>query len=167
MAGNIISRLLDTNGNGTGDVEAVGKYSDGELGSTDFFIAPAAGETFIIHRMMVSYAAAKNWSADLYGKAITLTNGIKVLVEDSDGLMYELTDHTVKTNGQWAAFCYDFTLFAFGSGNDWAAVRWTFAKSGKPVILRGDYGQKLIVRLNDDFDDLVEQHFLVQGYQVI
>lgn len=167
--GAIISRLLDTVGDGSGTKTAIGKYSAGELGSTDFFIAPPAGEIFIIQRMIVSYRASKNWSSTLYGKAIDLTNGVVVTVQDDSGLLYTLTDpdHPILTNADWASYCYDFTLFAFGSGSDQAAIRWTFAKSGKSVSLTGATGDKLVVTLNDDYDDLEDHHFLVQGYRIV
>jgi hypothetical protein len=169
VAGNIISRFLDTTGDGTGNKDAILDYSAVALGAEQFMIAPAAGETFIISRMIVSYEDVKNWNSDLYGKAIALTNGIKVEVHRDGAFWYGLTDpdFPVKSNGEWASFCYDFALFAFGTGLDWASVRWTFTKSGSDVKLRGDRSERLVVTLNDDFTDLTHHHFLVQGKQVI
>jgi hypothetical protein len=119
--------------------------------------------------MLVSYADTKNWSSALYGQNIVLTNGITVDVQDDTGVLYSLTDANkpILSNGEWGGYCHDFSLHAFGIGDDWASVRWTFSKSGKPITLRGEYNERLVVTLNDDFTGLSVHHFLVQGKQVI
>ena len=170
--GAIISRALDTVGDGSGTKNAVGNYSGG---AEEFFIAPAAGEIFIIERMLVSYKAAKNWQSTLYGKDTPLTNGIKCDMQDASGTVFTLIDPDlpILSNADWAAYCYDFTLFSFGTGDDQAAIRWTFAKSGKSVRLDGAHGDKLAVTLEDDFSGsgsdsgLTDHHFVVQGYRIV
>ena len=172
--GAIISRALDTVGDGSGTKNAVGDYSGGV---EEFMIAPAAGEVFLIQRMIVSYKASASpaWQSTLYGQNIPLTNGVEVESQNSGGVNYTLTDpdHPILSNADWAGYCYDFTLFSFGSGPDQAAIRWTFAKSGSQVRLDGAHGDKLVVKLNDDFSGsgadsgLTDQHFVVQGWRIV
>ena len=157
----MFSRALDTVGNGTGTSNAVGTYAT----PTDFFIKPAAGQVFEITRMIVNVVDTVGMDADAYGNGITLTNGIKIFVADDTGDLFEITDaaNPIKTNGDWAHYCYDADIKTWGTGNEHLVVRWTFAKAGQPIVLHSTYGQKLIVRLNDTFTGLVEHNFIVQG----
>lgn len=69
-------------------------------------------------------------------------------------------------NTSWvyqAAMCYDVQLLAWGSGNDLVAARWTFANSGRPLVLRGNDGDRLELILRDDFTGLISQTFMIQG----
>lgn len=160
--GNIISQFLDLVGDGSGVNNAVGTYGS----PTDFKITPASDEIYVISRLIVSLEDTVGMDADAYGNGITLTNGIAVAVKDGSGVVDALTDptHLIKTNGAWAHYCYDTELLEWGSGNEHLVVRWTFSKSGKPLVLRGHRGEFLAVTLNDTFTGLVGHHFLVQGY---
>ncbi len=156
----ILCRYLDTNGDGTGTVDAIGDYST----VTEFYYeAPELGATF--HRMIVSIEDNGGGTISEYGNlgAGGLTNGIEVkVVDDSDTVMADLTDGLpIKSNGDWGRLCYDIDRKDWGGGNDFYQVRWTFSKSGEPVILRE--GWRLVVYLNDDFTNLVGHHFMVQG----
>jgi hypothetical protein len=160
-----LSRFADTVGDGTGTSIAVGNYSDVGLGVTDFMIAPAAGEVFQIERMIVSIEDTVGMDADSYGNGITLTNGIDVLVANDTGDLWYWTqpNHPITTNGEWAHYCYDAQLLGWGQGNEHIVVRWTFGKTGHPLVLNGNVGAKLIIRLNDDFSGLIDHGFLIQG----
>lgn len=156
--------MLDTVGDGSGTKDANGDYS-GE-GAEQFLIAPGTGEIYKIARMIGTYSDTTGFSPDEYGNLnAALTNGISMGVYDGSGIKYWLTDedNPVKTNSDWVHYCYDWTLFSYGTGNDRAGFRWTFAKSGSPVTLNGNNGEYLAVNLNDDLTGLVDQHFLVQG----
>lgn len=158
----VFSRFLDTDGDGTGTKTAVGDYSGGSLDI--FYIAPAAGEVFVIERMMISYEDTTGMQAQEYGNTGgALSVGIVVRISNDDGVVEDLTDGvTIKDNGEWGRYCYDVQLVSWGSGNEKILARWTFARHGRPIVLNGD---KLEVVLNDDFQGLLDHYFLVQGYQ--
>ena len=160
----IISQLLDTVGDGSGTLSAIGNYSGG---AEEFFIAPGAEEIFCITRMIVSLSDAGAFDADKYGNNITITNGVLLHVANDSSTLYSLIQpsHPVTTNAGWAHYCHDFTEHGFGTGNVHGTARWTFSKSGKMVVLDGALGEKLVVTLEDDYSGLVSHHFLVQGYK--
>ncbi len=160
MAKGYIYRLLDTNGDGTGSANANGDYS---VTQGIHYIEAPAGQAYYLERMLVTIKDVGAPDAGSYGNSITLTNGIGVRVRDaSDTLVVDLTaQKKVKTNGDWSTLCYDVQVVDFGTGDDYVAVRWTFAKSGLPIILRPGY--KLEVTLDDDLTGLVEHSFNVQG----
>ena len=158
-------RFLDTDGDGTGTKTAVGDYSDDPGSGVEiFYIAPPANTVYEIARIIPHVVDAGTFDSGSYGNGIDLTNGIVIRISDSSGVLVDLTDDLpVITNTDWGRLCYDVTRSTFGTGNEYLHARWTFAKSGQPVRLVGDSGHKLEVVLNDDFSDLVEQYFMVQG----
>lgn len=161
----IISRFLDTDGDGTGTKNANGNYSGA---AEEFFIAPDEGEDWTITRMLVNIADEAVMQAEEYGNlGAALTNGVKVEVHNDSGLVYSLTDpnYPVKTNAGWAAYMFDVHLLTWGSGDELLNGRWTFAKSGVPVRLRSRFGEKLVVTVNDNLTGLLNHQFLVQGYE--
>ncbi|MHC4316827.1 MAG: hypothetical protein ACYSW3_30670 [Planctomycetota bacterium] len=165
MPKKLISRVLDTVGDGSGTTDAIGNYAGGSI--EDFMIKPASDEVFVLTRMLIQVVDTTGMDADKYGNNITLTNGIHVLVTDGVGsTIMELTDpnNPIIANGDWGAFCYDVDVKTWGTGNNHLLARWTFAKSGEDVYLRGHRGEQLVVRLNDDFSGLIHHHFVVQGY---
>jgi len=164
-----IYQPLDTTGDGTGTTNANGDYSGGGLGLTEFKIAPSAGQVFSIARMVVSLEDTKTLAANLYGKDITLANGIEVQVRNAAGALYDLTSgDPVITNADWGHFCYDVQVLNFGTNpsTEHLVVRWTFAKSGQSLILDGNAGEYLAVLLNDDLTGLISHMFEVQGFRV-
>jgi len=156
-----IDRYLCTNGDGTGTKSATGDYSGAE---EIFFIQPAAGEIFLLERLIVYVVDVGAFDADKYGNDITLTNGIVLREKDDDGVIADITDGLpIKTNSHWARNCYDVAHYSYGTGNETLAARWTFSKAGSPIRLAGDENNRLEIVLHDKLDGLVEHTFLVQG----
>jgi len=168
-----VYRYLDTNGDGTGVVNARGDYS---LSEEIFYIQPAPGEIIRLERMMVLIEGNKGtFYTDGYGGiAGGLTNGIQVRVQDDNGTITDLTAGLpVLSNGMWGGLCYDAEIYPASTGNNdtYLRVRWTFARSGYPLRLVGDNNERLEVVLNDNFagvsgsKNLIEKHYFhVQGY---
>jgi hypothetical protein len=154
----LYSFLKDSGNN----VNAVGDYS----GSPESFaFAPAAGELVVLKRMLVFIEDGGAFDTGAYGNGSALSNGITVNVKNGAGLLYTLTPEAVKTNANWAGYCYDFQVQTYGAGNEYAAAVWDFSEDegGGGLALRGDSGEFLEVLLNDDFSGLVNHKFRVRG----
>lgn len=159
----VLTRFLDTNGDGTGTTNANGNYS---VTPEEFYIQPGEGYYYDIARMIVEIQDTSGMSAVDYGNiAGGLANGVSVQVVRGATTLRDLTPDPIKSNAEWASYCYDADLKTWSTGNEFLAVRWTFAKSGKPLYLSGDHSDRLVVTLNDDLTGLVEHKFLVQGTQ--
>jgi hypothetical protein len=162
MANYIVSRFADTVGDGSGLIQAVGTYAGSP---TAFKLTAAPSQHITIERMLFSMRAGTINNNDVYGPAGVLTNGISVYVTDSLGnIVYYLTDpkEPIKRLAAWAHYCYDYDTWAgLAAGEDNAAARWTFGKSGLPVELLP--GWSVNVLCEDDLDALTEHQFLFQG----
>lgn len=151
-------RFLDTNGNGTGTVNAIGDFSAAPI---DFFILPPVNVTMDIFRIIVQIVDSGPVDAGSYGNGITLTNGISLLrLEGSTILQDLMVGVPVLTNGNWGRFAFDVIDTSFGTGENYVVVRWTFNRGGAPIRL---INQSFAARLNDDFTGLNSHTFLVQG----
>jgi len=157
----LVQHLTSTGVSGGTD-DATGDYSGGQ---EIFYIQPPAGTVYRIARLLVFVRDSKV-NADDYG-AITsgLSTGIGVRTQDDSGTLIDLVDgDKVQTSAEWAHHCYDATALAWGAGNEFLTVRWTFAKSGTVLRLDGDQNERLEVTLDDDMTGLLAHQFLVQGY---
>lgn len=154
-------RFLDTKGDGTGDMSAVGDYSSGQY----LAIQPPKYEEYRLERLLVQIVDATVNRSDRYGGlAGALTNGIAIRTRTQAGDTVSLTNGVnIKSNGDWARYCYDVSFSEFASGENFVDVRWTFAKAGQPIILNGLASERLEVVLQDDLTGLVSHTFMVQG----
>lgn len=159
----LISVLASANGDGTGTSDAIGDYSSTDL---DLRVSPDDLDAFEIHRMIVSVEDVGSFDAGAYGNNITITNGIVVTAMQGATTLYTMTAFPILTNGDWASHCYDVKLSNFGQGNEIMALRWTFDKTGRPVVLDGSRAQFLNINLSDDFTGLVHHRFVVQGFYI-
>ena len=168
MAYELISRLADVDGDGTGEDSGVGDFS---TVSRLLQVTAAPGEHISINRMIVGFQGGTIANGAVYGSGSALTNGIMVYVTDANAsVQYDLTDlsHPIKANGHWAHYCYDYAVYGsdLPTGDDFAAARWTFGKTGQLVELLP--GWSFNVLLQDDFrtatTGLTVHQFLVQGF---
>ncbi len=159
----LISRRLDSIGDGTGEINATGDYS---RQPQSFSLAPGPNQTVIIARLIVGIGDSGTLDAGFYGNNTELTEGIQVGVYTGPDLSFALTDPRapIRTNAHWAFYCHDLTYHSWGSGMNYATARWTFVKTEQPLELEGVHHDRLSVTLNDDFRSLAEHSFLVQGY---
>jgi len=161
----MIYRYLDTVGDGSGTTDAIGNYAT----ATAFKITPPSDRIFVLSRMIVQVVDNGNFDADKYGNNVTLTNGLLMCVRDSnEGILLDLCDNqAIKTNAGWAAVCYDSREDAYGTGNSYLSVRWTFSKSGAGIRIDGTQGQDFAVILEDNFSTLIKHVFMVQGWSYL
>lgn len=146
-----------------GNKNAVGDYA---ATATDFYIecpGTLGAGRLDLYRMIIEVVDFGTFDSGSYGNGISLSNGISVGVHNSSGvLVLDMTDGLpIVTNVDWARQCHDVAHSSFGTGNESMSVRWTFNKAGEPISLRP--GWRLSVTLNDDFTDLIQHYFQVQG----
>ena len=163
-----IFRYLDTNGDGSGTDEVV---SDHAVTPDDYFIEcpPGSSQDYVIIRMMVYIQDTGSFDSGGYGNGSALSNGLKLLLingnESPEYTEEDLTPKPITTNGEWAGQCHDVDHQAYGQGDEYISARWTFAKSGRAILLKPGY--KLVLRANDNFTGLVKHRFHVQGFKRI
>jgi len=153
-----IFAYLDTNGDGSGVFNGIGDYSSSPA---DFFIQPPVNAVWAIERMIVSIQG--DCGRGGYGQEAALVNGIHIKTTNSAGdtLLDLDCACAIKDEFQWGALCFDVSHKETNEGNTWVFARWTFGKSGLPVVLR--HQDRLVVTLNDDFEHLSAHRFQVQG----
>lgn len=145
--------------NGTGTYEQASDYS---VTPGRFWVEYA--EPVVINRMIGSYEDNQSIAASEYGAGPALTNGIKISIEDAndDEIVDLIEGRTVKTNADWTSFCYDASPIDYGTGANYMAIRWTFGRTGMPLILEA--GWKLIMTISDDLSGLTSHTFQAQGF---
>lgn len=160
----LLIRYLDTNGDGTGTK----LFTETQI-SQAAFIAPGAGEIFVLHRMMVAYLDDTATAAVYGGLGAALSNGIQIKHKRGATVVANLTDNVpVKKNADWVALAgVDVRNYDWGNpANPHAVgVRWTFTRAGQAITLIGDQSDSLVVELNDNFTGLDDHRFVVQGYR--
>ena len=157
----LISRFLDTNGDGSGTKNANGDYS----GAAQAFFFDPEDNYVNLTRMLICVVDTAGFQAEEYGNTGgVLANGIEVKLVDGSTTIVDFTDGLpVKTNSGWATFCHDAQLKEWGAGDELLTIRWTFSKSGRPLELHGDL--RLEIVLNDDLTGLLGHYFVVQGFK--
>lgn len=164
MPNNCFYRYLDTNGDGTGDIDA---SVDGSSTPVEFYIQPESGKTLFINRMIVYLRCGRAaFSADAYGDISALANGVNIDIRKvSDDTIINHLDGEIGicTNSCWGALCYDAEPDNYGTGDRSIRVRWSFFKAGRPLHLSDQ--EKLVVTINDNLSTLVAHKFMVQGWE--
>jgi hypothetical protein len=157
----LLNRFASTNGLPSGTKSAIGNYSDAGVGQTDFYIEALDGEKLAVARVIIHVVDSGSFDSGAYGNGIILTNGIK-FIYTRDGVELDVSNgYPIKTNVDWGRFCFDVNVSTYGAGNEALSSRWSFDKYGNPIVL--NKGDRLTIRFNDDFTDLVDQTFLFEG----
>ena len=165
----VIFQFLDTNGDESGVVNAVGDYS---VTPGFFHIKPAAGETYAITALRVTILDLTGAfpGAEYGALGAALTNGINFLVSagspvSSATLVRNLGSGT-KTNAEWGAFATDLQIEAWSGGGGSLYATIDLNKAGSPIFLDGDAGQQLVIQLQDDFTGIDGHLFRVFGVKI-
>lgn len=172
-----------------GAADSVGTWSltcgvyDATAPYVDYLCKPPAGETWAIERVFIGIEdGTAAFNADNYG-AIDLSSGNGWLMALYNGAAGSIVSYltgtaddgsaqtggAVKSNMQLDRLCYDGRESTFGSGNKGYAARWTFGNASNEngwtgaVILNGDDGDALIVRIADDLSGLDAHTFFFHG----
>jgi hypothetical protein len=150
-----------TSGNNDG-IDAAAAHA----AATDYYIQPPADERWEVARLIWSVVDAKGMETDTYGSQTALGTGLIFIVE-RDGVEYPLNaSHPIQDNADMAHLCYDLQKISFtNTAEEIANARWTFSKSGQPIILKGRTSDKIICRFGagDDLSGATEHHLCFQG----
>ena len=163
MSQKMLYRYLDTNGDGTGDKDAIGNFLFAPI---DYYIKPGPTEVYAIERVIIFIKDNGRMNTGGYGAGGLLENGITCQIQNDTEVLVDMTDGIpVRANGDWSRLCYDLQNHEWGTGHNVVVARWTLAKTGISGQLDGrqDRNQKLVFRVNDDLRGLVEHTFQVQG----
>jgi len=145
------------------DSDNINANKDYSVTPAEFEItAPSGYMRLVITRMILFIEDSGTATTEEYGSGPAITNGIELFLEKNGEETDLMAGMDVKTNGQWKQKCYDITLDAWGNGNKVVSGRWTFAKSGTKITLRG--ADRLVIRCSDDLTHLINHTFLFQGY---
>lgn len=153
-------------GDGTNHIAAVNGVST----PVPFWAGPTEG-MWAVHRLIVMLADVGNFSSEDYGAISTLANGLHVRVvsghQTTGSVVIDLTDGDPINNVLgWAEHCYDVEYHAFGQGQNYVTVRWTFSAAGRPLILDSYDSEKLVITVRDDLTGLTDHQFQIQGHRI-
>lgn len=158
-----LSQFLSTNGDGTGDTNAVVDYSSGEV----YYIQPAIDEIIEIHKLVIHLVDSGALPAEVYGGlASDLTNGIDIVVTNEGSIARSIMPGLLKANDELAHLGNGgVELLNFTGGIDTLTGHIDFIKMIGPrgLILDGSQNHKLEILFNDTFVGLNDHHFIAHG----
>ena len=147
---------MDTVGDGTGNIEMA---VDGSTTPVLYKVTCPVGETYELHRVIVTVRDTGSFDTGGFGNGSALTNGIQVLTNRPTRAIVE-KDKTlqlpIKRNSDWGAYMYDAEVHTFGTGDQVFHGRYTFDQDGEPLKLGP--GDSLIVSIRDDCTTVNEMH---------
>ena len=164
-------RFLDTVGDGSGTVNAVGNYAT----DTIFMIKPftssvnqhVRSEIFNVQKLVVVIEDVGAVLPDLYAALTALTNGIRIRVSNKDGEYVDLLDGVaVKRHSDFARLAGVSIKETAGGTNNFVFVEIDLAAAsadGTGLRLDGDNEDRLEVVLKDNFTGLVSHYFVAHG----
>lgn len=167
----LISRYLDTVGDGTGTKNAAGDYTIATGTPTTFFIAPASGVRYLITRLAIVVQDTTGFLATTYGAAGALATGYRVEHHTDDGTL--VTDYMdgvrVRTNAgllHTADVSFPTATAWDGGAQVLRAVfdfsRWHGDNGG--LVLNGTSNERLAIPFtNDNTSGLTGHYFVAQG----
>lgn len=152
-------RYLDTVGDGTGTMNAIGDYS---VTPTGFFFQPPLAVN--VHKAVIMIESAAGMWAERYGNIMGgLTNGYSFSRKDAaDVMQLELNNGiAIKTNAEIGRTGFDVDVKTWGAGDEVLLATCDFKGAGGPIEINAN--DKLGIILNDDFSTLNQHFFMLQG----
>lgn len=156
-----LNQMVSSVGDGSGTTEMA-------AAGAVYKVAPAVDWTYELYRINGYIEDNGKFQGAYYGATEALATGITLTVENASGTIATLTPYPITKIGHWALVAgVDMKFTDFSVGNDMCMIRWTFAKSGPPIRLRGDDGEFLKFTVGDNLGvggaALVSHLFQVQG----
>lgn len=159
-------RRLDENGDGTGDVNAIGDYS---ITPATFSIVPPVDRIFLLTEFTHLMTDNGSLNADGYGGINTpLPNGLLINLI-TNGFQYDLAASPILCNTDLLRLSNDFRIVTFSASKQSLVTRFyprlDINGRRKPIVLNGSKGDRLDVICQDDFGSIQEQNFTVHGFK--
>lgn len=135
-----------------------------------FFVTPSTANApsgVVLGRVNISIVDGAMTPAKFAGLT-ALTNGLKVAVTTSTGgVVFDFLDgQTIKANSDWPLLAgADAAMIFPAAGDDGLPIRWTIAKTGRPLLLK--QGQQLRFTLQDNSSGITSWVAMAQGYYEI
>ena len=133
--------------------------------SVKTFSYASTGNT-MLHRCLVHIVDGSINPVDFAGINSGVANGLRINVTDSDGTMLNTfgTDVIpIINNTRWVLLAgTDIDRDTSGPGNDALTIRWSFDKSGTPIMLSA--GESFNIEIRDDLTAVSQFHVLLQGH---
>lgn len=160
--------LLDTNGDGTGDRNAILDYS---VTPGIFKIGPPSNEQLIwyIHKIQIFIAGTGAFSGDKYGDLPALTNGIEIRIFNTNAVetVFKFNsaepDNNIRTNNDLLTISQSGVYNPFSGASKGFCAILDFGDNERALKLDPKLGEELQFVLNDDFSGLQMHTFLIQG----
>ena len=153
--------FLTESGNGTGTRNFNNNYS---VTAKDIYYQ--AVTTFQLYSMQFSLTDAGQFAYDGYASNVALTNGVKFFFKAAGMAEVPLFNGVaVKTNADYEAMCSQYDTTSWGGSAQTAVVHIHFLEQcGCPLTLKT--GDRIIIRLNDNFTGITTHVFAVGGKEV-
>lgn len=155
---------LDSVGDGTGTVNAIGNYA----------VTPQAfkrnipiGMTFALYRIQIMIGTTALLRVNGYGNQVApLTNGL-IFSGKINGVPFTSTAGAFKTNADYSARGTSTEVHALSGSDQFFEVYQDFIMLGDgPITLYGNKGDFIQYLLNDDFTFLAQHRFTIFGVAV-
>ncbi len=160
------ARLLDTNGDGTGNSNGAGNFS---VTPATFFIRPGVGNRFILTTFAISISGSgSKWSLSDYGDITGgVTNGVNVQQVISGVTTDVFGTRRMRSNRDWLATFQELNSFSGNKTDDifLKVITYFPTNSGDYLLLKDN--DELRIILNDNFSTLMEHSFQVRGLRGI
>lgn len=156
-------RLLDSVGDGSGGVNAIGDYSAAPV---EFSIRPPDGQVLVLTQLTVHYNAPGIFGALGYANLPALPVGILLDTRDRQGsVVSPLTGQVPVTfNTSWMAYGYNMNNQSWGGAETTIEAVLNMGAFDTGFEIDGNKAEYLAATLNDDFTGIVVQTFLAKGY---
>jgi len=149
-------QTADTNGDGTGTVDARGNYSGAV---EEFYVQPGSGEILSVEDLIIAITDSTAMTGGVYGSDLVLTNGMEIQVlNGNNDVRTDVTDGLpVFTNNDLYRIG-EVSELEFGGGDQGLQC---IVRFSTPLTVRDS--ERLAFRLHDDFSGLVHHYFTVIG----
>lgn len=146
-------------GNNTGEINLIGNYSAAPV---DFYYE--AVDRFEVITFLITISSSNKFNQTDYADIIGgLTNGVGIFIKPAGQAEIRLlTNSNIKVNHEWYRLTEHIQLTSFFGNPQTLSMNINLVEDfGSSLTLNA--GDRLIVRLNDNFSTLVSQTFMIRG----
>lgn len=137
--------------------------------ATPLKLKPASGTVYRVKSLVLMVRDATGFAEEEFANfGAALTNGLKIRVSNSDGVVTDFTDtEPIKINSDFHRVCGARDMVTdLGATNDYIAATLKFDEAfGQELRLNGTYGEFLEVLLQDDLTGLVALYCYARGHE--